>query len=79
LEYGRSLKRLLELMASVFSERLTINKFRFHVKTSHVWLPFGHYLASQVTRPKTLDEMNLVLDQFFSQPVVMRSHTDLRQ
>lgn len=78
-EYGESLLRLIDLMNSVFPERLTINKFRFHVKTSHVWLPFGHHLMSLVTRPRTVEALRAVVRSFFQNSVKMRTHTDLRQ
>ncbi len=79
-EYGRSLKRLLELMQEYFiSESLVIRKFRFYVRTSCVWLTFGNELYSCVTKATTVDETFKALEAFFDQPVSMSQKTELRQ
>lgn len=78
-EYGRSLKRLLEIMETFFAEPLAIRKFRFHVKTGCVWLPFGHQLFSNVTKAKTFVEMRATLDDFFKHSHSMSLKTELRQ
>lgn len=78
-EYGRSLFRLLALMSEVFSERLVMSKFNYHVKTSCVWLPFGHHLYARVSKAKNLCEARATLQQFFEFPQNMHQRTDLRQ
>ncbi len=78
-EYGRSLIRLFELMEEKFSERLALRKFNFHVKTSSVWLPFGHSLYAKVTGAKTGLEIKKVLESFFQSPQSMSQKTFLRQ
>jgi len=78
-EYGVFLLRLLENMKKYFSEELSRRKFCFHVKTTSVWLPFGHHLYSLMTKAKTTDEMKLFLEEFFSQEIEMDEITELRQ
>ena len=78
-EYGRCLKLLLELSVKYFGEELGLRKFRFHVKTTMVWLLFGQSLWAQTTKAKNHQEMQGVLENFFSQPVEMVGRTELRQ
>lgn len=78
-EYGHSLLRLLNLMQDFFPEPLAIRKFRFHVKTGAVWLPFGHDLFSRTTKAKTFPAMEKTLKQFFQHPHCMSVKTELRQ
>ena len=78
-EYGQSLLRLLELMETMFPERLALNKFRFHLRISHVWLPFGHNLCSRASMAHSFADMRSMLKAFFNGSVTMRQTTDLRQ
>lgn len=78
-EYGHCLKLLLQLFREYFPEPLGVRKFRFYVRTSHVWLTFGHQLFSLVNRAKTYDELGQALDRFFAQPKAMVRKTDLRE
>lgn len=78
-EYGRALCKLLAISHQYFGEDLAIRKFRFHVRTTEVWLLFGQALFSAVNRAKTVAEIDLALEAFFSSPVEMLPRTDLRQ
>jgi tRNA-dihydrouridine synthase len=82
-EYGRSLLRLMDHLefyfSQKFSENLALRKFRFHIKTGAVWLPFGHTLVSLSTKHKTFADIRTALQDFFSQPIEMSERTDLRQ
>lgn len=78
-EYGRVLLRMLELHRRYFPEALALRKLRFHVRTTHVWLPFGHTVVSLSTKGKTLDEVEELFRKFFSVPVEMSAKTELRQ
>ncbi len=78
-EYGRSLLRLLELMEFFFHEGLALRKFRFHVQTGAVWLPFGHHLFSRVMKAKNLRDMQATVEAFFKHNHQMSETTDLRQ
>ena len=78
-EYGRSLLRLIEIMSETFEKRLAYRKFVFHVKTSSVWLPFGHSLYSKMTKAKTLEDCQIFVEDFFQSPHSMSPKTFLRQ
>ena len=78
-EYGRSLSRLLDYMEPSFEESLTLRKFRFYVRTSCPWLPFGNQLYGAVNKAKNLKEMREELAKFFAFPHAMSARTDLRQ
>lgn len=78
-EYGRVLLRMLELNRRYFPPELALRKLRFHVRTTHVWLPFGHTVVSLSTKGKTLDEVEGLFRKFFAVPVEMSAKTELRQ
>lgn len=78
-EYGKSLHRLLELMAEDLPEPLALRKFLFHVKTGAVWLPFGHDLYAKMTKAKSFTQAQQTLDKFFAFNHQMSAKTELRQ
>jgi tRNA-dihydrouridine synthase B len=78
-EYGRSLKRLAELMEEHFKEELGLRKFRFYVKTGSPWLLFGHDLYARSTNAKSWAEVHIMLNEFFSNDQPMTRRTELRQ
>lgn len=78
-EYGRSLFRWLEIAERHFTPEFALRKFRFHIRTTSVWLEFGHSLVSLSTKAKTLEEVKPLLHQFFSVPQAMTARTELRE
>lgn len=78
-EYGRSLVSLLNKCEEHFGENLALRKFRFHVRTTHVWLQFGHALHAKVTSATTVAATRKTLYDFFEGPQEMVPRTDLRQ
>ncbi len=84
-EYGRMLLRFIELTEFYFCQTLAyqpeyaFRKINFFVKMTHVWLQFGHTLASEVSKSKSFEEMKIRVQQFFSQEQIMYPETDLRQ
>jgi tRNA-dihydrouridine synthase B len=78
-EYGKVLLQLLPLMKKYFGEELAQRKFRFYVKTTSVWLPFGHSLYANVTKGKNTQEIETAVADFFSRTVEMTAKTELRQ
>jgi tRNA-dihydrouridine synthase len=78
-EYGKSLLRLLYFMKIYFQEDLAIKKFRFHVRTTSVWLSFGHELYSKTTKAQNFEQMELSLKEFFEYENLMSERTELRQ
>lgn len=78
-EYGRCLFRFIDLARIYFSPELALRKFRFYVRTTSVWLEFGHTLISISTKCKSFDEIEIELRKFFSVPVRMTARTALRE
>ncbi len=78
-EYGRSLISLIEFSEKVFPERLALRKLVFYVRTTSVWLNFGHDLFSRVTKAKTINELQQSVKAFFAVPQAMFQRTQLRE
>lgn len=78
-EYGRALKKLSRLIREYYPGDLGMRKFRFFVRTSSPWLQFGHDLYARATKAKNFDELDLVLEEFFSREQLMTARTELRQ
>jgi tRNA-dihydrouridine synthase len=78
-EYGRSLQLLLKSNSEFFSEALALRKFRFHVRITSVWLPFGQILYGAVCKAQTVPETEAALQKFFDQEIEMSEKTELRQ
>lgn len=78
-EYGRSLKKLLQYLSQYYSADLALRKFRFHVRTTSVWLDFGHALYAATTKAKDLAETEAALEKFFQQNLQFYERTELRQ
>jgi len=78
-EYGKCLLRLLQHSKEYFGEDLALRKIRFFIRTTSVWLTFGHTLISVSTKSKNLTELEEGIKKFFSVPVDMVSRTQLRE
>lgn len=78
-EYGRMLLQFLDLCAVYFTEEQTLRKFRFFVRTTAVWLPFGQNVVSISTKEKNTQDIRARLVSFFEQEVEMAPRTELRQ
>lgn len=78
-EYGKCLIKLAEECFRVYPQGLAHRKIIFYLRTTSVWLLFGHHLFSRVTKAKTQDEVLDAIKDFFQQPQPMTSRTDLRE
>lgn len=84
-EYGKMLVKYIQLCRYYFCERVghkpeyAFRKIQFFVRTTHVWLEWGHPLTSEVNRSKTFEEMIERVEKFFDQPQRMLPYTELRQ
>ena len=84
-EYGKALLKFIKLSQFYFCEKLghkpdyAFRKIQFYVRTTHVWLEFGHSLTSEVNRSKTFEELESRVAKFFETPQRMVSYTELRQ
>ena len=84
-EYGRVLLKFIDLSEKFFVNNLglsfnyTHRKIVFFVKTTHVWLQFGHTLYAQVTKATNMDELKATVKTFFDTTQRMSKRTELRQ
>lgn len=78
-EYGRVLLKFANLCEKYFGDDLGMRKFRFYVRTTSVWLLFGHTLVSISTKSKNFAELRSGLEDFFKVPQEMTGWTELRQ
>jgi tRNA-dihydrouridine synthase B len=84
-EYGRMLQRYIDLCEEHFlgslgvAESLILRKVLFFVKTTHVWLDYGHTLYGLCDKAKGLSELRSYVSRFFSAEQIMRPRTQLRQ
>lgn len=85
VEYGRCLLRLIDnaeenfMLEAGASESLTMRKIQFYIRTTHVWLEFGHTLMAKASRCQTLEELRATASQFFDSEQRMNPRTELRQ
>lgn len=78
-EYGRMLLLYLEFSEIYFSEEQALRKFRFFVRTTAVWLPFGQSVISIAHKQKNLVDLRREICRFFEQDIEMSLFTELRQ
>ncbi|HPI40441.1 MAG TPA: tRNA-dihydrouridine synthase family protein [Pseudobdellovibrionaceae bacterium] len=84
-EYGRSLLRLSYILWNSYqkigaSESMALRKLKFHIKTTHVWLDYGHALSASVSTAATIEDFQEKVSQFFlNSDLSMTSRTELRQ
>lgn len=78
-EYGKMLQQFIDLAEHYFTEDQALRKFRFFVRTTSVWLPFGQNVISISTKEKDLLSMRQALERFFAQDIEMTPKTELRQ
>jgi len=84
-EFGLMLLKYIEFSEIYFKEKigmsegLILRRILFFIKTTHVWLEFGHTLMSYSTRAKTIDELKTYVHHFFQNEQRMFQKTELRQ
>lgn len=84
-EYGKCLLKFIDYCEESFmkdagaSESLTMRKIQFYIRTTHVWLEFGHALMATASNAKNLNELRFRVAAFFEQEQKMFARTELRQ
>jgi len=79
-EYLKCLLKLLNYLAEDHNESVTLRKFRFHVKTTHVWLDYGHRFYADLTKVQDIAATKYLLQYYQAEvPLRMASKTELRQ
>jgi len=84
-EYGKMLLKFIRLCDFYFCQKLKMKpeyafrKIQFFVRTTHVWLEFGHALMSEVNKSKSFSELETRVVRFFESEQRMFGYTELRQ
>lgn len=79
-EYLYALEFIWEQLRKDLSLSLALRKFRFYVKTTHVWLDFGHRLYSDFTAANDDESVLAVIHRYQLQKSLrMFARTELRQ
>lgn len=84
-EYGKCLLRFIDYCEESFmleagaTESLTMRKIQFYIRTTHVWLEFGHALMAKTSRCQNLNDLRKAVVEFFSLEQRMNLRTELRQ
>jgi len=78
-EYGRTLLQMIDECEKIFSPDLALRKIRFYLRTTHVWLAFGHTLTALSHKAENLNQLRESVHTFFAQPQEMVPRTELRQ
>lgn len=78
MEYGRFLKRVIELSKEFYELAAGMKRINFLVYHGHGWLEFGHFLWTNLRKSKSYEEMESVVESFFSTPKKMFERTELR-
>jgi hypothetical protein len=58
---------------------ITLRKIQFYIRTTHVWLEFGHALMAAASGCKDLVTLKFKVAEFFQQEQRMSLRTELRQ
>jgi tRNA-dihydrouridine synthase B len=77
-EFYHCAKKILQEMHARFRPVVAHKKYQFYIKTSSTWLEYGHFLYSKTTKCQSQDEMEKVLDDFFSSEQRMVARTEWR-
>ena len=83
--YGQCLLRLIDYTEESFmheagaAESLALRKLNFYIRTTHVWLEFGHALMATASGCKNLNELRVAVQEFFQNEQRMSARTELRQ
>lgn len=79
-EYGKCLLILTKYTEKFYDQRLGLVRLKFYVKTSSVWLNFGHAFYTKVRVCNTFSEFKEVVSTFFnSSDMKMSAKTNLRE
>lgn len=78
-EYGRALLNFINYCEEYFQGDLGLRKVKFYIKTTHVWLDFGHALMASASGCQTYDDLRIKVKDFFNQEIEMKPYTELRQ
>lgn len=78
-EYGRAVIELVKISQKYFTESSVLRRVRFYIRTTSVWLDFGHALVCEAHLAKSSSEMLERFEIFFQRSLAMSARTQLRQ
>lgn len=78
-EYSRALHRMIDLCFQYFPPSFALRKIAFYLRTTHVWLEFGHILMASLSKAQDQRTLHEGVERFFLVPQRMSQRTELRQ
>jgi tRNA-dihydrouridine synthase B len=78
-EYGKALLKFIDYCEEYFPADLALRKIKFYIRTTHVWLDFGHSLMAAASTCHTISDLKIKTAEFFERPIEMKPYTELRQ
>jgi tRNA-dihydrouridine synthase B len=78
-EYGRALLQFIDYCDEAFTPSLALRKIRFYIRTTQVWLLFGHSLIGLADKAQDLNQLRFYVRDFFAAEQMMVRRTELRQ
>ncbi|MBY0316712.1 MAG: tRNA-dihydrouridine synthase family protein [Bdellovibrionales bacterium] len=77
-EYFICARKMMVQMQEKFKPTVAFRKYIFYIKTSSVWMDYGHYIWSRMTKCKQWDDIAIALDELEGQAFLMHERTELR-
>ncbi len=77
-EFYLCAKKILNEMRERFRPVVALKKYQFYIKTSSVWLEYGHFLYAKITKCQTFEAIDQALDEFFASEQRMIQRTEWR-
>ncbi len=78
-EYGRALLLLIDRARFYFGDELALRKIRFYLRTTSVWLMFGHSILAFSAKARSMEQLRAGVIEFFEKEQLMAARTELRQ
>ncbi len=77
-EFFECARKILFEMRERFRPVVGLKKYQFYIKTSSVWLEYGHFLYAKTTKCQNLDQAADALEAFFQTEQRMVQRTEWR-
>jgi len=77
-EFYDCAKKIAQEMKTRFRPVIALKKYQFYIKTSSVWLEYGHFLYAKITACQDFDQIEQALADFFAIEQRMIQRTEWR-
>lgn len=77
-EYFICARKMMVQMQLRFKPNLALRKYLFYIKTSSVWLDYGHYIWARMTQCKQWEDVPIALEELRQKQFMMLQRTELR-